>query len=80
MRGPKNAILKREQGDATLTIMIQQAPTGSLVKIFADGLDWSGVEGTKPPAASQPTDDVNDALKEADKALKDALKQLPKGF
>jgi hypothetical protein len=42
VRGPKNAILSREKGDAKLTIMIRGVESGSEIKIFADGLDWSG--------------------------------------
>ena len=42
LNGKQNAILKRVQGDAKLTIMIQPATTGSVVKIFTEGLDWSG--------------------------------------
>jgi hypothetical protein len=78
----QNAILKREQGDARLTIMIQTAPAGSTVKFFTDGLDWSGITEVSPAAprlpAAQPT--VKDIEAEANKALKDAFKNLPKGF
>ncbi len=80
VRGPKSAILKREQGDASLTIMIQQAPAGSTVKIFAEGLNWDGVPEGQAPAAGNPPADIDAAEKEAQKALKDALKSLPKGF
>jgi hypothetical protein len=84
VKGPKNTILKREQGDAKLTIIIQQAPTGSLVKIFTEGLDWSGTESTpntRPPAPGKSADaEAEDIEKQADKLLKDALKNLPKGF
>lgn len=79
----RSAILKREQGDAKLTIMIQAAATGSTVKIFTEGLDWSGTDAAKPQAAKTPAaDDDADAIekaaeKEADKLLKDALKNLP---
>lgn len=41
VKGPRNAILQRVQGDAKLTIMIQPAGTGSAIKIFGEGLDWS---------------------------------------
>ncbi|MEO6740610.1 MAG: hypothetical protein ABIP20_10175 [Chthoniobacteraceae bacterium] len=80
LKGPKNAILKRELGDAKLTIMIQPAPTGSTIKIFADGLNWDGVESATPPAAGNPAADINAIQKEAEKALKDAFKDLPKGL
>ena len=81
LMGKKNAILKREQGDAKLTIMVQPAATGSVVKVFTEGLDWSGVEEGKPPATSNPTEpDPDDIEKQAEKLLKDALKKIPKGF
>lgn len=38
-----NAIMKRELDGATLTIMVQPAGSGSTVKIFTKGLDWSEV-------------------------------------
>ena len=81
LMGKKNAILKREQGDAKLTIMVQPAATGSVVKVFTEGLDWSGVEEGKPPATSDSTEsETDDIEKQAEKLLKDALKNLPKGF
>ena len=79
--GKKNAILQREQGGAKLTIMIQSAAAGSVVKIFTEGLDWSGGGEEKPPAKGKPADDDDDDLgREAEKLLKDALKKLPKGL
>jgi hypothetical protein len=80
LKGPKSAILKRELGDARLTIMIQSAPTGCTVKIFADGLNWDGAESATSPAAGNPAAEIDTAEKEAQKALKDALKNVPKGF
>ncbi|MEO7318205.1 MAG: hypothetical protein ABIZ56_04370 [Chthoniobacteraceae bacterium] len=83
LMGKPNAILKREQGDAKLTIMIQPAAAGSVVKVFTEGLDWSDGDEGKPAAKSKPSDaddDKDDIEKQADKLLKDALKQLPKGF
>ena len=83
LMGKPNAILKREQGDAKLTIFVQPAAAGSVVKIFTEGLDWGGGDDAKPPAAKKSTDDDDDdgdIEKEAGKLLKDALKQLPKGF
>ena len=80
LKGPKNAILKRELGDAKLTIMIQPAPTGSTIKIFADGLNWDGVESGQAPAASNPATEIDAIQKEAEKAIKDAFKNLPKGL
>jgi hypothetical protein len=89
LMGKKNAILKREKGDATLTIMIQPAGGGSVVKIFTEGLDWGG-GGSAPPSASKKSTDepsaddaegeAQKALKDAQKQLKDALKGLPKGL
>ena len=83
LMGKPNAILKREQGDAKLTIMIQPAAAGSVVKVFTEGLDWSGGEEGKPAAKSKPADaeeDEDDIEQQAEKLLKDALKKLPKGF
>lgn len=53
LQGPKNAILKREMGEAKLTIMIQPAQSGSTVKIFTNGLDWSGTETRNPSATNK---------------------------
>lgn len=86
LMGKKNAILKRELGGAKLTIMVQPVAAGSVVKIFTEGLDWSGGdEGTPPAAKAKPTDDEDaeegDSIeKQAEKLLKDALKKLPKGL
>jgi hypothetical protein len=82
LMGKQNAILKREQGDAKLTIMVQPAGAGSMVKIFAEGLDWSGGADTAPPASKKTTSEpsVEDMEKEAQKAINEALKNLPKGF
>lgn len=84
--GPKSSILRREQGDAKLTIFVQPAATGSVVKIMTEGLDWSGAEGGALPASKKPgnpsaTDaegEAQKAIKDAEKALQDALKGLPK--
>ncbi len=80
LQGPRNAILKREQGTAKLTIMIQPASGGSTVKIFTEGLDWDDIETTHSTPANNAADPVNDAQKEAQDAIKDALKGLPTGF
>lgn len=85
LMGKTNAILKREQGDAKLTIMVQPASGGSVVKIFTQGLDWTGGDGAKPAAAKKPADDDDDdegeaIEQQAEKLLKDALKNLPKGL
>jgi hypothetical protein len=79
--GKQNAILKREQGDAKLTIMVQPAAPGSVVKIFTEGLDWSGVDST-PATTSKPAPAprIEDVEAQARKALEDALKGLPKGL
>ena len=76
----KSAILKREQGDAKLTIMIQPAGTGSTVKIFAEGLDWEGGDAAPAPKKAAADDEDEDIEKAAGKALKDALKNLPRGL
>ncbi len=79
--GKKNSILKREQGDARLTIMIQPAAAGSVVKIFTEGLDWSsGGEATPSSSGTAADPTVDDIEAEAQKLIKDALKDLPKGF
>lgn len=82
LMGKQNAILRREQGDAKLTIMVQPAAAGSVVKIFTEGLDWSGASDATPPAPKKAADapSVEDIEAEAQKAIKDALKGLPKGF
>jgi hypothetical protein len=78
--GKQNAILKREQGDAQLTIMIQPAAAGSVVKIFTEGLDWSGGAEANPSKKATDAPDIEDIEAEANKALKEALKNLPKGL
>jgi hypothetical protein len=82
LMGKQNAILRREQGEAKLTIMVQPAAAGSVVKIFAEGLDWSGSGDATPPAPKKAADapSVEEIEAEAQKAIKDALKGLPKGF
>ncbi len=78
----KSAILKREKGEAKLTIMVQPAAAGCVVKMFTEGLDWSGAADT-PPAASKKGADIPTAEgieAEVQKRLNDALKNLPKGF
>ena len=82
LTGKTNAILKRAQGDARLTIMVQPTAAGSVVKVFTEGLDWGGGEEGKPPATKgKPKDDDDeDGEKEADKLLKDVLKKIPKGL
>jgi hypothetical protein len=82
LMGKRNAILKREQGGAKLTIMVQPAAAGSVVKIFAEGLDWnSGDEGT-PSASKKAADGAagDDIDAQVQKALKDALKGVPNGL
>jgi hypothetical protein len=87
LMGKKNAILQREQGGAKLTIMIQPAAAGSVVKIFTEGLDWSGGDDAIPSASKKgagaaAADDadaqVQKALQGAQKALQDALKDATK--
>jgi hypothetical protein len=61
--------------------MIQPAPAGSVVKIFAEGLDWTGAGEATPASAPKKvtnTPDVDNIEAEVNKALKDALKNLPK--
>lgn len=78
-----NAILKREQGTAKLTIMIQPAGSGSSVKFLSEGLDWSDMDETATVPKSEPTtldiEKAADAIEaDAQKLLNDALKNLPK--
>ncbi|WP_050027963.1 hypothetical protein [Verrucomicrobium sp. BvORR034] len=77
-----NAILKRKLNGADLTIMIQPEGTGSNVKVFTQGLDWSKTPASTAGAGSAPaskpaTPNVEDIEKEANKALQDALKGIP---
>lgn len=80
--GKKNAMLKREQGSAKLTIMVQPADAGCVVKIFTEGLDWSG-GGDEPPAASKKATDApsaDDIEAQVQNQIKDALRLIPKGL
>lgn len=80
--GKTNLILKREQGDAKLTIMVQPAGPGTVVKIFAAGLDWSGGDGAvadpSKNAAKEAGSADDDIEAEVQKQIDDALKGLPK--
>ncbi|MEO5916426.1 MAG: hypothetical protein ABIS50_19475 [Luteolibacter sp.] len=85
LEGKTNSILKREQGAANLTIMIQPAGAGSVVKFMTEGLDWSGGDDTAPSPPKKAAKEVKDAEDatediEADvqKQLDEALKGLPK--
>lgn len=80
LMGKQNAILRREQGEAKLTIMIQPAPAGSVVKIFAEGLDWSGAGEGAPSKKTTGEPSVDDIEAQTQKLLKDALKDLPSGL
>jgi hypothetical protein len=82
LMGKQNTILKREQGDAKLTIMIQPAAVGCTVKVFTEGLDWNGGTDATSSASKKVTDEpsVEDVEAQVDKALKDALKNLPNGL
>ncbi|MCX6971913.1 MAG: hypothetical protein NTV93_17395 [Verrucomicrobia bacterium] len=80
LMGKNNAILKREKGDAKLTIMVQPAPKGCVVKIFTEGMDWSGGDGDEKPSATTKPADADDIGNQANKLIKDALKSLPKGL
>jgi len=77
--GKTNSILKCEQGAASLTVMIQPAGTGSSVKIFTEGLDWSGGDDAKASGIPKdPEDAADDIEAEARKQINDALKLIPK--
>lgn len=79
-----NSILKREKDGAKLTIMVQKAASGSNVKIFVEGMDWTDAESgnTAPETGSLENEDKEgDAIeKAAEKMIQDALKGLPKGL
>jgi hypothetical protein len=77
LQGPKNAILKRSKDSASLTIMIQQAAPGCTVKIFAEGLDWTGVENTASSEPASATDSADDVEKQAQDLMRKALKDVP---
>jgi hypothetical protein len=76
--GKTNAILRREQGEAELTIMIQPSGSGSVVKFMTQNLDWSGVENTPSAPKQGATPSASDIEAEAQKILNDALKNIPK--
>lgn len=80
LMGKTNAILKRERDGASLTIMVQPAGAGCTVKVFTEGLDWSGAP-KGGAAASTPSAPVDPSAIEAEvqKKLQEALKGLP-GF
>ncbi|HRH98619.1 MAG TPA: hypothetical protein PLB55_21935 [Prosthecobacter sp.] len=78
LMGKNNAILKRTQGDAELTIMVQPAAAGCVVKMFTEGLDWSAGGDAPPSASKKAADEGDDIEAQVQKALKDALKDLPK--
>lgn len=79
LMGKKSAILQREQGGAKLTIMINSAAAGSVVKIFTEGLDWSGDDSAGSATPKKAADGAGDAIEaEARKRIQDALKNLPK--
>ncbi len=80
LMGKKSAILMREQGAAKLTIMVQPAPSGSVVKMFTEGLDWSGGDDAPPSAIQKSTGDstADDIEAQVRKRINDALKNLPK--
>ena len=40
MVNPQSSILKRKQGEATLTIFVKPDNGGSEVKMLTDGLSW----------------------------------------
>ena len=82
LEGKTNSILKREQGPANLTIIIQPSATGTVVKIFTEGLDWTGGDDAAPSAPRNAAKDTENAADEieadAQKLIDDALKNLPK--
>jgi hypothetical protein len=77
LKSPSNAMMRWSKDGATLTIMIQPAPSGCSVKVMAQGLDWSDAPAGAPAPAG--ADEAAGAEAEADRLIKDALKQIP-GF
>ncbi len=77
MISKSNAMLKRKRDGAELTIMIQPAGKGCTVKVFAQGLDWSNAPASTATAKPAKDVDVEGIEAEAQRLLKDALKQLP---
>ncbi|MBC8126496.1 MAG: hypothetical protein H8M99_05050 [Gloeobacteraceae cyanobacterium ES-bin-144] len=77
--GKTNAILKYDRDGANLTIMVQPAGTGSTVKVFTEGLDWTDTpkSATAKPATPEGAEDIE---AEAQRRIKEALKGLPGGF
>lgn len=77
--GKTNAIIKRTKDGAELTIMVQPAGNGCTVKVFADGFDWAKTPASEAakPAAPPEAGAIED---EANRLLKDALKQIPGGL
>jgi len=69
-----------------LTVFIRPAAAGTRVEIMTEGLDWSGGDVGAPPVLKKPGNpsaadadaEVEKAIKDAQKALQDALKGLPK--
>jgi len=78
--GKTNAILKRKQGAAALTIMVQPAGKGCNVKVFAEGLDWTNTPASTAAAVKPPSleKDAADLEAEANRLLQEALKGVPK--
>lgn len=82
LMGSKSTILHRERGAAKLTIMIKSAAQGSETKIFTEGLDWTAAGDAAPTNSSKPASvpTVEELEGQANKAIQDALKNLPKGL
>ena len=62
--------------------MIKSAAQGSETKIFTEGLDWSAAGDAAPSKSSKPASvpTVEELEGQANKAIQDALKNLPKGL
>ncbi len=75
--GKTNALMKRKLGAAELSIAIQPRETGSVVRISTEGLDWSQVPKAKKTPSKGDREEVDEALKDAKRQIKDALKDLP---
>lgn len=79
LMGKTNAIINRTKDGADLTIMVAPVGDGCTIKVFAKGFDWSKVpaSGAAKPAPLPDADAIED---EANRLLKDALKDIPGGF
>jgi hypothetical protein len=76
--GPKSAIIKLSQDQASITAIIKPAGPGSEGTLFTENLDWSSAKNDKPAAGSDADEeedqDDEDFEKEALDTINNALK------